>query len=233
MVISLRYNVIGAYSTGEQERIYNTVAESIAKSKIKQLAAALGDMRSIYIEDRRFRPAFAEKSIRTSDTRNNKVVRFILCALEKHLSGQENEFSSATFNVEHVLPQNVPDNWGCFSNEEQESLVFRVGNMTLMQSGQSREAGVAEFEGKRALYQSSDFEITRKLTQENTEWTPERIAARQNWMADQATCKVLSYVDGSGELGWAFNKPYQAGRVEWMHALNSDIALPHCRRGRK
>lgn len=187
VVISLRYNVIGAYSTGEQERTYNTVAERIAKGELSQLRPALQAMRNVYVTDKAFRAAFAEKSIRTTDSRNNRVVRFILCAVEQHLSGQDHAFVSDAFNIEHVLPQNAPDGWEGFSNDEAGNLVYRLGNMTLMASGANRDAGTEGFLAKRALYEHSGFAITRKLAQDNTAWTPERIATWQNWMADQAT----------------------------------------------
>lgn len=187
MVISLRYNVIGAYSTAEQERTYNAVAERIAKGELKQLGPVLQAMRGVYVEDKSFRAAFSEKTIRTTDSRNNRVVRFILCALEKHLSGQDHSFASDAFNVEHVLPQNAPDGWGGYSNEEASNLIYRLGNMTLLQSDVNRDMGTAEYDAKRASYLQSGFTLTRKMAQENAEWTPDRIAAWQSWMADQAT----------------------------------------------
>lgn len=187
MIISLRYNVIGAYSTAEQERTYNAVAERIAKGEPNGLGPTLQAMRGIYIEDKPFRAAFSEKTIRTKDSRNNRVVRFILCALERHLSGQDYSFTSDAFNIEHVLPQNAPDGWGGFSNEEADALLYRLGNMTLMQSGANRDAGSQEYGMKRDAYRQSGFAITRRIAEENTEWSPERIAARQSWMADQAT----------------------------------------------
>lgn len=187
MVISLRYNVIGAYSTAEQERTYNTAAERIAKGDLNGLVPTLQTMRSIYVEDKAFRATFAEKVIRTTDARNNRVVRFILCALERHLSGQDCSFTSDAFNIEHVLPQNAPDGWGDFSNEESDALVYRLGNMTLMQSGANRDAGNREYAIKREAYRQSSFAIARRIAEENEQWSPERIAARQSWMADQAT----------------------------------------------
>ena len=187
VVISLRYNVIGAYSTAEQERTYNAVAERIAKGEFTRLGPTLQAMRNIYVDDRAFRAAFAEKTIRTTDSRNNRVARFILCAIEKHLTGQEHAFISDAFNIEHVLPQNAPDGWGGFNGEEAENLVYRLGNMTLMQSGDNRQAGVQEYQEKRALLAQSGFAITKKLANDNADWTPQHIAARQNWMADQAT----------------------------------------------
>ena len=187
MVISLRYNVIGALSTGEQERTYNAVAGRIAKRDLNQLGPTLQAMQGIYPDDRAFRAAFADKTIRTTDSRNNKVVRLILCALEKHLSGKDYSFTSDAFNIEHVLPQNAPDGWGGFNHEEASNLAYRLGNMTLLQSNANRDAGAAEYAGKRPIYEQSGFAITQKMAQENAEWTPERIAAWQSWMADQAT----------------------------------------------
>lgn len=187
MVISLRYNVIGAYSTAEQERTYNAVAERIARGELTQLGPTLLAMRGIYVEDNAFRTAFADKNIRTTDARNNRVVRFILCALERHLSGQDYSFTSDAFNIEHVLPQNAPDGWGGFSNDEADALLYRLGNMTLMEAGNNRDAGNKEYAAKREAYRHSGFATTRRIADENAEWTPERIAARQTWMADQAT----------------------------------------------
>lgn len=187
MVISLRYNVIGAFSTAEQERTYNAVAGRIAKGDLRQLGPALQAMQGIYPDDRAFRAAFADKLIRTTDSRNNRVVRFILCALERHLSGNEHSFTSDAFGIEHVLPQNAPDGWCGFSHEEASNLAYRLGNMTLLQSGANRDAGAMEYAVKRSIYERSGFGITQKLAEENLEWTPERITARQAWMADQAT----------------------------------------------
>ena len=187
VVISMRFNVIGSYSTAEQERKYNEVAERIAKKELTTLGSALQAMRSIYPDDTAFRAAFAEKTIRTTDSRNNRVVRFILCALEKHLSGQDYSFTSDAFNIEHVLPQNAPDGWGGFGNDDAEALVYRLGNMILLEAGANRDLGTVAYNQKRANYEQSGFAITKKLANDNAEWTPERIAAQQNWMATQAT----------------------------------------------
>lgn len=187
VVISLRYNVIGAYGTAEQERVYNAVARRVATGEVKELHAVLQGLRSIYVEDRTFRETFAGKSIRTTDSRNNRVVRFILCALEKHLSGQDYSFDSEAFNVEHVLPQRAADGWEGLRPDEAEVLVYRLGNMTLLESAQNRAVGNQSYPIKRACYQGSAFAITRRLAEEHAEWSAEAIAARQRWMADQAT----------------------------------------------
>jgi hypothetical protein len=40
---------------------------------------------------------------------------------------------------------------------------------------------------KRAVFAQSGFEITRRVARENQEWTPDRIASHQQWLAKQAT----------------------------------------------
>jgi hypothetical protein len=187
VIISMRFNVIGSQSTAEQERKYNEVAERVAKRALSKLGPTLQLLRSIYPDDIAFKTAFAEKTIRTTDTRNNRVVRFILCALEKYLSQNDYNFASDAFNIEHVLPQNAPDNWGNISNDDAEALVYRLGNMTLLQTAANRDLGNVEYTQKRVVYQQSSFTITKKLGDENANWTPECIASRQNWMATQAT----------------------------------------------
>lgn len=187
VVISMRFNVIGSQSTAEQERKYNEVAERVAKKEHEKLGETLPLLRSIYPDDAAFRAAFSEKIIRTTDSRNNRVVRFILCALETHLSQQAHDFASDAFNIEHILPQNAPDDWGGIGNEDAASLIYRLGNMTLLQSGANRNVGNAAYADKRHIYNESGFAITQKIGHENDEWTAERIATRQIWMANQAT----------------------------------------------
>ena len=187
VVISLRFNVIGGFGVGEQERVYSVVSQKIARSEIKALPEALAAMSSIYLSDSAFRSAFSEKTIRTTQSRNNRVVRYILCELEKHASQNDYNFASDSFNVEHILPQNPDTGWDAFNNEEAEVMVYRLGNMTLLQSGLNKDIGNASYAIKRTIFEQSTFAITRKIAFDNAEWSSERIAAHQNWMANQAT----------------------------------------------
>ncbi|MFA6020925.1 MAG: DUF262 domain-containing HNH endonuclease family protein [Rhodospirillales bacterium] len=187
VMISMRFNVICNYGGAEQERTYNSVAERVARGDIVGLLATLSAMQSIYPNDTAFKAAFEEKVIRTTQSRNNRVVRYILCALEKHLSGRDYDFSSETFNVEHVLPQNPEVGWDAFNDEEAEALTYRLGNMTLQQAKQNRDQGNASYSSKRQSLLSSEFAITRKLAEDSSDWTPESVANHQSWMANQAT----------------------------------------------
>lgn len=187
MVISFRYNTIGTYSPAELERAYNNVVEHINKKKITNSNQALGLLKSVYIDDQRFSRDFAEKVIKTTDSRSTQLVRFILCEIERYISNSiEVDFSSDTFNIEHILPQNAPDNWGDFSYEEMNALTYRLGNMTLLQSNVNRDLGDAEYSQKREILKESHFALTHKLAEQYTEWTPQTISSWQRWLANQA-----------------------------------------------
>ena len=109
VVISFRYSVIGGYSPAEVERVYNSAAEKISSGEIESLANLWTMLKRVYIPDKKFRDDFAEKTLNTLDSRTKKIVRYILCSIEKRLSGVDCDFESDSFNIEHVLPQNAPD----------------------------------------------------------------------------------------------------------------------------
>ena len=96
-VVSFRYNVICSRQSNEQEVVYNQVARGISSGRIDGAAAAIAELRPVSPGDGEFGAAFADKALRTTSSRNSKVVRFILLRLEAQLSGQRFEFESARF----------------------------------------------------------------------------------------------------------------------------------------
>lgn len=187
VVISLRYNVICGLSTGEQERVYGAAALRIARGEIGARREALIALKSIYPDDATFKAAFAGKVMRTTQARNKKVVRYLLGRIEEHVGGQATDVDSDVLDVEHVLPQHPGPGWDGFDDTEVPAMVHRLGNMTLLRRDANRAAGNGAYDEKRPLLQASGFAITRRLAEENAEWTAERVAAWQLWLAAQAT----------------------------------------------
>lgn len=186
-VISFRYNVIGVLPTNEQERVYNATAEKVFKKELTAPGDILRSMASLYPSDQSFRTAFSDKVMRTTQSRNKKVVRYILCEIENRLANKPLDYESDEFNIEHVFPENPSAGWESFCDEQDDTLAYRLGNMTLMGTSANRAASNKPYDEKRPLYQASPFQITRKIDTDNSEWTPARLAARQDWMARQAT----------------------------------------------
>lgn len=186
-IIALRYNVIGGLATHEQERTYNKVAVAITQRSITNEPDIIRALSPIYISDDQFQAAFSEKSLKTTNTRNAQIAKYILFALEKQLTGSQFDASGAQYNLEHILPQNPTEGWEQFSAAGYDDFAYRLGNFTLLSTSDNRSAANKPFDVKRAIYQASEFQITRRVAEENETWTPERITARQQWMARQAS----------------------------------------------
>lgn len=186
-VISFRYNVISTLVTNEQERTYNSVAQRIASGELGSVAQTIRALAPIYVNDDLFRQNFASKVLRTSAARNKRIVRYILFKLEAHLTQHEYDFDSPRYNLEHILPEHPAENWQQFSDEQMEASVYRLGNFAMLEAGANRDIGNRTFAEKRIVYTQSAFEVTRRITADNDEWTVDRLAERQRWMARQAT----------------------------------------------
>ncbi|MBZ0152741.1 MAG: DUF262 domain-containing HNH endonuclease family protein [Planctomycetes bacterium] len=187
VVLAFRANVICGWSAGEQERLFSEAALRLAEQTAPSRHEVLDLLRPVYPNDKAFIGSFAEKGMRTTQARNNKVVRYLLGKLERHVSARaELQVNSDTLSVEHVLPQHPGPEWGQMTAAEVEALVYRLGNMTLLSTKDNNRAGAGDWTTKRAALQNSEFALSRRLAEENAEWNAERIAARQMWMAKQA-----------------------------------------------
>ena len=187
VIVSFRYNVIGNLATNEQERVYNMIAEKIAKHQLTSPAEIIRALRPVYPSDEQFRSTFAEKQIRTTTARNRQVTRYILFEIERHVSGKGFDYNNKRYTIEHVLPEHPSDLWITFTDDQVDRFVYRIGNLTPLEDAPNRDIGNKSYEEKRTAFEACDFEITHRLAVESTEWTPERISARQQWLAKQAT----------------------------------------------
>lgn len=186
VVITFRYNTIGSYSPADQEKVYCEVAEKISSKEIIDLNDVWSYLKPIYIDDDRFYLDFCCKSINTSDSRSRKLVRYILCAIEKNISGTSLDFTSDSLNIEHILPQNAPDGWNGFTSEACMEMVYRLGNMVLLQPSKNRDIGVEDYSEKIKVLSECTIKTTQLVANNYKEWSPEAIDSHQKDMALKA-----------------------------------------------
>ena len=186
VIISFRYNVIGGLHGSEQERIYHAEAQRISRGEHSSIKEIMGSLRPVYPDDERFRLSFGEKSIGVAQTRNKRVVRYILFELERQASGNRLDFEDSRITLEHICPLNSEEGWDRFGEEGLDAQTSRLGNMALLEAGPNRDAGNSGYEAKRALLANSRFRTTRDIARKYAEWTPETIEARQEAMARSA-----------------------------------------------
>jgi hypothetical protein len=187
VVISFRYNAIGNFATNEQERIYAQAAARLARPEPVEVGQVLADLRPVYIGDEQFRELFATKVLRTTQTRNKRLARYILFAIERHVCGAVFEAESDRYSIEHILPESAGADWGPFNEEEIDDFLYRLGNLALLDAPTNRALGNSAYAEKAGKYRESEFATTQKVAADYADWTPERITHRQRWMANQAT----------------------------------------------
>jgi hypothetical protein len=185
-VISFRYNVICGMPTHDQERLYNEIAWKISDGTFAEYRQVLNALAAVYPEDGRFKGAFAEKELRTTNSRNKKVVRYLLFEIERQQSGRDFDFESAAYGVEHILPERPSEEWSHIEESKQDRLIYRLGNMTPLESGKNRDLGNAGYEVKRPVYESSVFQTTRAVAERYDTWDERKIEMRQKRLADIA-----------------------------------------------
>lgn len=187
-IISFRYNVICNLHTGKQEEVYSNIAVKIANGELKTAIDVIAKLKKdVYPEDNIFRSAFADKELSTNIPRNKKVVRYILFALEKHLSNIDHDFESEKYSIEHILPESPKEEWTSYDENTDSRFIYRLGNYALLTQSENRDVGNKGYDEKKGVYEKNGFQITRKVSEDNSTWDSSRIANRQKNMAKWAT----------------------------------------------
>lgn len=185
VIISFRYNIIGNRPPNEQEDLYHRLCKEMNNGDIKTASQVIERLRPVYPSDEQFRSDFAAKSLMLNQARGKGILRYILGKLEKHL-GNPISATDSRYNIEHILPVNPGEGWEHMNRNETINMVFRLGNMTLLETAINRDSANMAFTEKKALYQKSCLKLPQKIAAEHEEWTAENILQQQDWMATQA-----------------------------------------------
>jgi hypothetical protein len=184
-VISFRYNVICNLQTHEQERLYNDIAWKVSTS-VYAPSDVISALHEVYPDDNPFKSAFTEKELRTTNSRNKKVVRYILFEIERQRSGQDFDFESAAYNLEHILPEHPSEAWSYLEESKQDRMIYRIGNMTPLETSRNRDLGNGDYPSKRKVFEQSVFQMTRAIAEHYETWDEQKIESRQKQLASVA-----------------------------------------------
>ena len=180
--ITFRYNVIGKLNPNELERAYNHAAIKVYKGEILTPQALQNELQRVYIDDESFKNSFSTKSFDTSKTKEKKLVRYILISIENQKYNKDYYPFDTDATIEHIFPENYMNN----EIEVDNSLIYRLGNLTLLESSLNKKCGNKSFNEKVEIYMKSQYELTRELT-EYEEWGIDNIRSRQEKLAKIAT----------------------------------------------
>jgi hypothetical protein len=181
---SVRFMIAGGRG-GLLDRNYSVCSQEISAKGIKTAKDLTAKLMDILPNDAAFKAAFSEARIS-----QNHLARYFLRALEKQKAGEKQpEFVANddvnAINLEHVLPENVGQDWEGVSPDIAKANYKRIGNMVLLQAGPNSTIGNAGFGTKRKAYEKSSFQLTSSLGS-LTKWGPDEIAQRQKALAEMA-----------------------------------------------
>ena len=176
--LCFRYNVICDRNPNDQDAPFNSLAMLITQQKRVDYQLLL----PIIVDDKVFENSFSDKSF-PYNTRNAKIVRYILGTLEKHNgSSQDVAYYDEDASIEHILPQNADEGWSV-DEDKLRQLVFRLGNTCLLERKLNQEIKNDTFDEKRKIYQNSVYLDAKSIAQNKEEWTESDINRRQAKMA--------------------------------------------------
>jgi len=179
-VIYLRHNVIGGLNPNDQENVFNKIANFIYvnKSFNKQ------DFQSIYPEDEDFEQNFSNKEL-SNNSRNRKVIKYILTKIENHISGVELDYHSDQNSIEHILPESPNQDWD-IEDENIEKFRYRLGNLALLEKSKNNNIQNEIYSVKKAVFETSSIPSTKSIPEHYEEWGVDQIVSRQKQLAKQA-----------------------------------------------
>ena len=183
-VITFRYTVISKLHTNLKEDIYNKAAVAINDDPTISNVNIAQLLSSLYPNDKEFKNSFATKSISTK--RRTKLVRYILFSIENQLNNVDYDFEENSGTIEHILPENGNEHYLTdFPQAIHESVVYRLGNYTILEEAKNRECNILPFSDKKSIFHTSQYEMTKSIS--NPNWTPNSIESRQEWLGNQAS----------------------------------------------
>ena len=185
VVVTFRYTTISQYNTNIVEQEFNKTAIGIAERTHRSAREVFHSYeKALYLNDEVFANNFTYRAINTN--RFKTLTRYILCKLERQLSGVLVDWNDARLSIEHILPENPGPDWDVYFNKDaQEEYVFRIGNLTLLETGKNKDIGNKLIGDKLPVYQSSQYLLTRDKTA-YTEWKPSVVQKRQAELAKLA-----------------------------------------------
>ncbi|MBP0000245.1 MAG: HNH endonuclease [Cyanobacteria bacterium SID2] len=126
---------------------------------------------------------------KTFSGKDSKLARYILSEINNFYMGSKELVANPNeteLNLEHILPQKPSGSWlDKFSKTDYKLYIYRLGNMTLLDSSTNRKIGNRSFPDKCKVFSKSKLEITKEVSEASI-WSPKQIEERQEKMSRAA-----------------------------------------------
>ena len=136
---------------------------------------------SIMVSDEEFINNF-----KVFNSKKNAVIRYLLRKINNYdISETKIVDDSNRVHVEHILPKKINEDWINFNDEDHETYLWRLGNLTLLGQEYNNRAKNKGFDKKKEIYKKSEIKMTRDLVSID-DWTTFTIVKRQEDFAEIA-----------------------------------------------
>ncbi len=177
--VMFRYVVVGRRRTNELERVFNQAAQGVSKDVLRSAQKVERALADLYLSDDEFVESFTDAS-RPYAGPQKKLIPYILCQIEAHVSGKSLDFETLDASIEHVLPGNPAKEW-FHQFTQPEQYAARLGNYALMDASDNKQVGNKSYSVKLPKYQLSKYDTTRMINYQ--EWNPASLQQRQRALA--------------------------------------------------
>ena len=186
-IVSFRYTVVSGLNPSALEAAFHHAAKAVSDRVAITPGGVFERLQPIYVDDAKMRQDFAGLEVGTGG-RKRKLAKYILARLEEDASGRACDPDTDPGIIEHILPENPTDEWDeDFDHARWDASVYRIGNLTLLESTTNRTVGNAAYRDKLAAYGESKYVLSRDIPGMAPEhWTPELLEARQTRLAARA-----------------------------------------------
>ena len=188
-VVTFRYTVVSGLNPSALEAAFHYAAKAVSDRVATTPGGVFERLKPIYVDDAKTRQDFAGLEVGTGG-RKRKLAKYLLARLEEDASGRACDPDTDTDpgTIEHILPENPADEWDeDFPIARGDTAVYRIGNLTLLESAANRSIGNTTYLDKLAVYGESKYALSRDIPRMAPEqWTPELLEARQLRLAARA-----------------------------------------------
>lgn len=188
----VRNFVVSGLVANKYELVFAQITKSIsdktwppnsdsASSKKPTKDDILKKLYSLMVSDEEFINNF-----RIFNSKKNAVIRYLLRKINNFdINETKIVDDSNRVHVEHILPKKINEDWINFNDEDHETYLWRLGNLTLLGQEYNNRAKNKGFDKKKEIYKKSEIKMTRDLVSID-DWTTFTIVKRQEDFAEIA-----------------------------------------------
>ncbi len=187
-VMTFRYSIICKLNPNALDRVYPNVAKEVINQSATSPSDVFTLLKPVYVDDEIMRQKFSTFALNPRG-QNKKIVKYILAQLEQQISGRPCDFETDHGTIEHILPEHPCQQWDeTFPQKYQSASMYRLGNLTLLESTLNREIGNSTYDKKTTSYRESTYVMTRDIPKfAPEEWNLALLEHRQRQLSLTAT----------------------------------------------